>query len=131
MGNTEEAFNFYKSVFGGDFAMLQRMKETPDASKLPSDEKEKIMHIALPVGNEVLMATDMLKSMGHELKLGNNISLAISADTEEQAKDLFKKLSAGGKVDMDLEKMFWGQLFGMVTDKFGIQWMVTYDYKKM
>jgi PhnB protein len=131
MGNTEEAFNFYKSVFGGEFMMLQRMKDTPDAAKLPAGEREKIMHIALPIGKgNVLMGTDMLESMGHKMNQGNNISLSLSTESEAETEKLFKGLSAGGQVGMPLEKMFWGAYFGMCTDKFGIQWMVNYDYSK-
>jgi len=131
MGNTEDAFNFYKSVFGGEFAMLQRMKDTPDGDKLPAGEREKIMHVSLPIGKgNMLMGTDMLESMRHKMNQGNNISLSLSTDSEEETEKLFKALSAGGQIGMPLEKMFWGAYFGMCIDKFGIQWMVNYDYKK-
>jgi len=131
MGNTEEAFNFYKSVFGGEFTVLQRMKDTPDADKLPANEREKIMHVALPIGKgNTLMGTDMLESMGHKMEKGNNISLSLSTESEAETEKLFKALSAGGVVGMPLEKMFWGAYFGMCTDKFGIQWMVNYDFSK-
>ena len=127
-GNTEEAFNFYKSVLGGEFLGLQRFKETPYADQVPAGDRDKIMHIALPIGpNTVLMATDALESMGQTLTLGSNFSLAISPDSEEDATRIFNGLSAGGKVTMPLEKMFWGAYFGALTDKFGVQWMVNYD----
>ena len=127
-GNTEEAFNFYKSVFGGEFAMLQRFKDTPEAGKIPAKEKNKIMHVSLPLGNgTVLMATDVLESMGQKLNPGNNFSLSVEADSKEETEKLFRGLSAGGKVTMPLANTFWGAYFGMVTDKFGIQWMVSHS----
>lgn len=128
-GNTEEAFNFYKSVFGGDFLTLMRYKDMPDADKTPADEQEKVMHVALPIGDNILMGTDVLKSM-EPVNFGTNYSISIDGESEEEANQLFSKLSVGGKVVMPLEKMFWGALFGMITDKFGIQWMVNYDFKE-
>ena len=131
MGNTEEAFNFYKSVFGGEFTVFQRMKETPDGEKLSSDEQQRIMHVALPIGRgNTLMGTDMLESMGHKMNLGNNISLSLSTESEAETEKLFNALSAGGQIGMPLQKMFWGAYYGMCTDKFGIQWMVNYDFSK-
>ncbi|WP_018478742.1 VOC family protein [Pontibacter roseus] len=128
-GNTEEAFRFYKSVFGGEFLALQRFKDTPEGDKLSSEDQEKIMHVALPIGQgNMLMGTDALESMGQTLTQGDNISLAINADSEAEADKLFQGLSAGGKVTMPLQKAFWGDYFGMLTDKFGIQWMVSYTY---
>jgi PhnB protein len=130
-GNTEEAFNFYKSIFGGEFAILQRFKDTPEAGTVPEKEKNKIMHVSLPIGNgNTLMATDALESMGQKLTVGNNIQLSVSADSEAETDKIFNGLSAGGKVTMPLSKTFWGSYFGMCTDKFGVQWMVSYDYKK-
>jgi PhnB protein len=130
-GNTEEAFNFYKSVFGGEFKELQRFKDTPEADRVPENEKDKLMHISLPIGpGNILMATDALESMGHKLTVGNNFYLSLSADSESEADKLFNGLSSGGKATMPLQKTFWGSYFGMVTDKFGINWMVSYDYKK-
>lgn len=128
-GNTEEAFNFYRSVFGGEFVTLQRLKDTPDGGNLAESDKEKIMHVALPIGGNVLMGTDVLESMPPVI-FGTNSSICISPESEEEAKKLFDGLSAGGKVDMPLEKMFWGALFGFFTDKFGVQWMVNYELKK-
>lgn len=130
-GNTEEAFNFYKSVFGGEFIELQRFKDTPEADRVPENEKDKLMHISLPIGpGNILMATDALESMGHKLTVGNNFYLSLSADSESEADKLFNGLSSGGKATMPLQKTFWGSYFGMVTDKFGINWMVSYDYKQ-
>ena len=130
-GNTEEAFNFYKSVFGGEFIVLQRFKDTPEADRVPPADKEKIMHVSLPIGKgNILMATDAIESMGHKLTVGNNFSLSISADSEKEADKLFNGLSAGGNVEVPMSKMFWGAYFGMFTDKFGIKWMINYDYPK-
>jgi PhnB protein len=130
-GNTEEAFTFYKSVLGGDFKFLQRFKDTPEGGKIPANEKDKIMHVALPVGKgNTLMATDALESMGQKLTVGNNFHLSLEAESKEEADKLFEGLSAGGKVTVPLADAFWGAYFGMVTDKFGIQWMVNHTYPK-
>ena len=124
-GNAEEAFTFYKSVFGGEFSSLQRMKDTPDADRVPAAEREKIMHIALPIGKGVtLMASDTLDSMAQKLSVGNNFYLSISVDSRQEADRVFNGLSKGGKIEMPMQKMFWGDYFGMFKDKFGVQWMV-------
>lgn len=129
-GNTEEAFNFYKSVFGTEFSTLVRFKDAPGGDKMQPADQQKIMHVSLPVGNGVvLMATDMLESQGHTLKPGNNFSLSINTESEEEGIRFFNKFSAGGKVDVPFEKAFWGAYFGMVNDKFGIKWMINYDPK--
>jgi PhnB protein len=130
-GNTEEAFNFYKSVFGGEFAMLMRFRDIPENDSIPPDARDKIMHVALPIGNgNVLMATDALESLGQTLFQGNNHYLSISADSKEEADTLYTKLSAGGKIEMSLQDTFWGAYYGSFADKFGIQWMISYDYPK-
>ena len=128
-GNTEEAFNFYKSIFGGDFAMIQRFGDTPEAGTVAEEDKNKLMHIALPIGNNVLMATDAVGDMCTTLKAGNNISLSVSADTKEEADKIFNGLTQGGVVKMPMDNTFWGAYFGMVDDKFGVQWMISYDEK--
>jgi PhnB protein len=128
-GNTEEAFNFYRSVFGGEFTMLQRFKDTPEASKLSASDGEKIMHIALPIGKgNVLMGTDALESMGQKLIVGDNISISLQTESKEEAAALFQGLSVGGKIEMPLQNAFWGAYFGMFFDKFGIRWMINFDY---
>ncbi|WP_426668300.1 VOC family protein [Mucilaginibacter sp. McL0603] len=127
-GNTEEAFNFYKSVFGTEFSGLMRFKDAPGGDKMQPSDKEKLMHISLPVGNgNTLMATDILESQGQVLKEGNNFSLSISPDSEDEGNRFFNGLSAGGKVEVPFSKAFWGAYFGMFTDKFGIRWMINYD----
>ena len=126
-GNTEEAFNFYKSVFGGEFVMLQRFSDTPDGSKMSPDIQNKIMHVSLPIGkNNILMATDACEEMGFNLKQGNNFYICISPDSKEEADKLFNGLAEGGKINMPLQDMFWGAYYGDLTDKFGIGWMVNY-----
>ncbi len=130
-GTAEAAFNFYKSVFGGEFAALQRFKDTPESSKVAKADQEKIMHISLPIGKgNILMATDALESMGQPLTVGNNFYLSLSTESEAETTKLFNALSAGGQIIMPLEKTFWGALFGMFTDKFGINWMVNFDYNQ-
>jgi PhnB protein len=131
-GNTEEAFNFYKKVFGGDFAGgIFRFKDTPDADKLSKSDQEKVMHVGLPMGNgNMLMATDALESMGFKLTFGNNFYISIEADSKEEADELFKGLSEGANVDMSMRDQFWGAYFGSLTDKFGVKWMINYTYPK-
>jgi len=130
-GNCEEAFNFYKSIFGGDFPYIGRYKDMPSEHPIPDSEKEKIMHVSLPISKEtILMGSDSSGSFGHNTVAGNNFSLSVNTDSEEEARSVFEKLSAGGKVTMPLEKTFWNALFGMFTDKFGINWMVNYDYNQ-
>jgi PhnB protein len=126
-GNTEEAFNFYKSVFGGDFTMVSRFKEIPAEFKGPDHEDNKIMHIALPIGGgNVLMGSDVPESMGKVIT-GNNVQISIHPDSKEEADKLFKGLSAGGNVIMPMADAFWGSYFGMFSDRYGINWMINVD----
>ena len=130
-GTTEAAFNFYKSVFGGEFAVLQRFKDAPGSENMSPALKEQIMHVALPVApGYVLMATDAPAEMGFSLKEGNNYYIAISPDSKEEATRLYNGLSAGGKIEMELQDTFWGAWYGSFTDKFGIGWMVNYVQPK-
>lgn len=127
-GNAEEAFNFYQSVFGGEFAMVMRFKDTPDGEEVPADLKEKIMHIGLPLApGNVLMGSDTMEGMGPAYHRGNNFSISLSTESKEESDHLFAGLSAGGKADMPMQTTFWGSYFGMLTDQFGIQWLVDYD----
>jgi len=127
--NTEEAFNFYKSVFGGQFvdngiARFSDMPPAPGMPPMPDADKNLVMHVALPItGGHVLMGTDAPESMGFKVNFGNNIYISLEPDTKEETKKLFSALSAGGKVTMELQDMFWGAYFGSCTDKFGVQWM--------
>lgn len=126
-GNAEEAFVFYKSVFGGDFSFVMRFKDTPDGAKMPEADRDKIMHIALPIPNGfTLMASDVPESFGQKLIFGNNFYVYLETESKAEADRIFGALSAGGKVEMALENTFWGAYYGSVTDKFGVQWMVSY-----
>ncbi|WP_199117471.1 VOC family protein [Pedobacter sp. ASV28] len=134
-GNTEEVFNFYKSIFGGDFPFLMRFSQAPpepnDAEgctdqSIPEEEANGIMHMALPIGSSMLMGTDVPSTMP-QVKSGTNISLCISVDSRADADRIFKALSEGGKVQMPMQDMFWGDYYGMLTDKFEIQWMISYN----
>jgi PhnB protein len=130
-GNTEEAFNFYKSVFGGDFTVLQRFKDIPGSDKMAADEQDKILHVSLPIGEgTVLMASDAVESMGKKVDIGSNFHISVNTGSEEEANKLFTGLSMGGTVTMPIAKTFWNSYFGMLTDKFGVQWMVSYEYNK-
>ena len=130
-GNTEEAFNFYKSVFGGKFTQVQRFKDIPKSEQpMPESETERIMHIALPIGDDtVLMGSDISEKMGMKLTVGNNNYISLHPDSKKDAERLFKKLSSGGKVEMPLAKMFWGAYFASFADKFGVLWMINYEEK--
>jgi PhnB protein len=128
-GNAEEAFQFYQSVFGGELFM-QRMSEAPESEHLPEGEKNRLMHIALPLSNgQILMASDCLPSAGHTLIVGNNNYISIAPDSREEADRLFNGLSADGIVEMPMEDMFWGDYFGSFKDKFGVCWMINYNAK--
>jgi PhnB protein len=131
-GNTEEAFNFYKKVFGGDFfGGISRFDGTPGSENLSATDKQKIMHIALPLGpTNMIMATDAMESMGFKVTHGNNMYIQIFTDSKEEADKLFNSLSEGGKVEMPMADQFWGDYFGSLVDKFKIQWMLVYNKPK-
>ena len=134
-GNCEAVFEFYKSVFGGEFLTVMRFKDVPaeavdESHQMSASEAEKIMHMALPLGQgTMLMGSDVPEAMGAGTP-GDNFAIVISAESEAEAPKLFNKLSASGQVTMPLGKTFWGDYFGMLTDKFGVQWMVSYDYDR-
>ena len=127
-GETEEAFEFYRSVFGGEFAVLQRFGDVPAAPGQPAlaaADRELIMHVALPIlGGHVLMGTDAPETMGFRLVQGNNVHISLEIDTRAEADRLFGGLSAGGEVQTPIQDMFWGAYFGSFTDRFGIRWMI-------
>ena len=133
--NTEEAFNFYKSVFGGEFSGggIMRFRDIPPSDTMPSiAEKDKnlIMHIELPIlGGHVLMGTDAPESMGFTLNKGNNVHISLEFDTREDAKKIFRALVQDGKITMDLQEAFWGAYYGSCTDRYGVQWMVNCNQK--
>jgi len=130
-GNAEEAFTFYKSVFGGEFAMVMRFKDMSSPEN-PIAEKEanKISHIALPIGkSSLLMGSDTPEFMGKHNENENRSKITISAESKEEADKLFNGLSAGGKIEMPIDNSPWGSYFGMFRDKYGIEWMVDFDPK--
>ncbi|HRP90305.1 MAG TPA: VOC family protein [Edaphocola sp.] len=131
-GNAEEAFNFYKSVFGGEFATVVRFKDLPGNPDMPNNENdaEKIMHIALPIGkHNVLMGNDVPAFMGTVNENENRSKLSLSAESKEEADQLFNGLSVGGAVECPMNDSPWGSYFGMFRDKYGIEWMIDYDPK--
>ncbi len=127
-GQAEDAFNFYKSVFGGEFTGKMKMNETPGGNELPEEEQNRIMHISLPIGKDtLLMASDIIPSMGQILKKGNNNYISLHPESRKEADKLFKGLSAGGEIEMPMEDQFWGDYFGSFIDKFGIGWMINFN----
>ena len=127
--NCEEAFNFYKSVFGGEFGYIGRFGEMPESEdyKVPEADKKKIMHVSLPIGKSVLMGSDTGGEWAPSFKLGNNFSISISADSKAEADKLFNALAESGNITMPLANTFWGDYFGMLTDKFGVNWMMSFN----
>ena len=127
-GNAEEAFNFYKSVFGGEFAMVMRFGDMPNPN-IPESENNKIMHIALPIGKNVLMGNDVPEFMGRVNEKENRSKIAISAESKEEADNLYNGLSVGGQIEMPIADSPWGSYFAMFRDKYGIEWTVDFDPK--
>jgi len=126
-GNAEEAFNFYKSVFGGEFERIVRLKDMASPEfPVPENEAEKIMYIALPIGNDKLMANDVPESMGKVNENEHRSKIMVSAESREEADHIFNGLSAGGNIEVPMEESPWGTYFGMFRDKYGIEWMVEF-----
>jgi PhnB protein len=129
-GNAEEAFTFYKSVFGGEFAKIMRFKDLASAEfPVAEHEANKIMHIALPIGNSVLMANDVPEVLGRTNENENRSKIVVSAESKEEADKIFHGLSVGGQIEMPISDSPWGSYFGMFRDKYGIEWMVDFDPK--
>lgn len=130
-GKSEEAFTFYKSVFGGEFGMVQYMKDVPmEGMTLAEGEENRIMHISLPISeHHVLMATDTLPSQGHKLIMGNNSYISVTVDSRAEADRMFAGLSEGGEIEMAMAEMFWGDYFGSFKDKYDVCWMVATSAK--
>jgi PhnB protein len=129
-GNAKEAFTFYKSVFGGEFVRIMRLKNLSSSEfPVPENEANKIMLIALPVGKNILMANDVPESMGKTNENENRSKISISAESKEEADKLFNGLSAGGQIEVPIADSPWGSYFGMFRDKYGIEWMVDFDPK--
>jgi len=126
-GNAEEAFRLYQSVFGGEL-FIQKMGAAPGTENMSEQEKNLVMHVSLPIGDgQALMASDCVPSQGHVLKVGNNNYISLSPDSREEADRIFNALSEGGKVEMPMEDMFWGDYFGSFKDKFGVSWMINFN----
>ncbi len=131
-GNTEEAFNFYKSVFGGEFLGVTRFKDFGESgmggmNSMPEEDLSKIANMGLPLANgAILMGTDFLESWGRSLTIGNNVYIMIEAESGEEADRLFDALAAGGETEMPLDKTEWAEKYGSCVDKFGVRWMVNY-----
>lgn len=129
-GNAEEAFTFYKSVFGGEFAMIMRLKDLSSPEfPVAENDANKIMHIALPIGNNILMGNDVPEILGRVNENENRSKISISAESKAEADKLFNGLSAGGNIEAPIGDSPWGSYFGMFRDKFGIEWMVDFDPK--
>jgi len=128
-GNCEKVFSFYKSVFGGEFAHIGKFKDMPENPEFPvaESDKEKVMHVSFPIGNTMLMGSDTGGEWSANFTQGNNFSVSINTDNKDEADRLFSELSDGGKITMPMNKTFWDSYFGMFTDQFGIQWMVSFD----
>jgi PhnB protein len=132
-GNAEEAMSFYKKIFGKEFNVLQRFEEMPPQEGLnfPDEEKNRIMHVSFPIGNNFLMASDISPAQGHSINQGNNIYISITPDSLEETKRIYNKLTEGAKkIEMELSKMFRGDYFASFADKFGIMWMINYNPKE-
>jgi len=126
-GNAEEVFDFYKSVFGGEYAMVMRYKDAPQEHQMGESDGEKIMHMSLPIGEHtILMGSDWPAEYGKPIE-GTNVTISISADSKEDADRLFNGLAEGGQATMPMSDTFWGSYFGMLKDKVGIHWMVSFD----
>ena len=128
-GNCEEAFNFYKSVFGGEFNYIGKFGDMPpqEGQTMSEEEANKIMHVSLPIGTSILMGSDTGGEWAPTFIQGNNFSISIGAESKEEADRLYEGLSDGGKATMPMADTFWGDYFGMFEDKFGINWMISYN----
>jgi len=132
--NTEEAFNFYQSIFGGEFVGgISRFRDIPPMEGMPAlapEDLDLVMFVALPIlGGHLLMGTDAPESMGFNVNFGNNVYISLEPESREETKRLFDALSIGGKVTQELQEMFWGSYYGSCTDKFGVQWMFNFPVK--
>ena len=126
-GNCREAFDHYRAIFGGDFIIMQTFRDGPDGMGVPDEEMDNIMHVSFPIGDSVLMGSDMPSAFGGPPIAGSSVQISVSPDSKEAADRVFAGLSEGGMVTMPMMDMFWGSYFGTCTDKFGFNWMVNYD----
>ena len=126
-GNCRDAFDFYREVFGGDFAVLSTFADGPDDMGVPEAEMDRVMHVSLPIGSSVLMGSDTSTTHGAPISAGNNFSIAVTAESVAHCDELFGKLSESGETGMPMQHTFWGDYFGQCTDKFGINWMISFS----
>lgn len=126
-GNCREAFEFYRSVFGGEFSVIETFGSGPPDMGVPEEEKDRIMHVSLPVGSSMLMGSDSCSAFGPPPTAGSNFSISVTGESREHCDDVCAKLSQGGTITMPLQETFWGGYFGCWTDKFGIRWMINYE----
>lgn len=126
-GNCEEAFQHYREVFGGEFSMIARYSESPGAQHVSSGDDNKIMHISLPLSNGSMLLGSDIPSAFPQAKMGSNYFVSIHTNNADEARKIYDGLAAGGQVYMPLDKTFWTELFGMLADKYGIQWMISYE----
>ncbi len=126
-GKTEEAFNFYKGIFGGEFSTLQRFKDVPGETIDPK-EAERVMHVSLEISDGItLMGSDISPARGHKLTIGNNVYISLHPDSKDEGQRIYDRLSEGGEIEMKYEKMFWGGWFASFKDKYGTQWMINFQ----
>lgn len=126
-GNCRDALDFYRSVFGGEYMMIQTFGDGPDDIGIAESDKDKIMHATLTIGDGFIMASDTAPNFGPPLSVGNNFSLTYPTQSKKETDELFAKISEGGTVTMPVEEQFWGAYFGACTDKFGINWQFDYE----
>ena len=128
-GNCREAFEFYRSVFGGEFSALQTFGDGPADMNVPESEKDRIMHVSLPIGSGVLMGSDSTSAFGPPPRRGTNFGISIVGESREHCDEVLAKLSDGGVVKMPMQETFWGAYFGSWEDRFGITWMINYEFR--
>lgn len=128
-GNCKEAFDFYKSVFGGEFTHISKFGEMPKSNdySIPESDENKIMHVSFPIGSSILMGSDTGGDWAPTFVQGNNFSISVTPDSKQEAESIFNALSDEGQITTPLHNTFWGAYFGMLTDKFGINWMVNFQ----
>ena len=124
-GNAEEAFLYYQTIFGGKIENLQKFGDTDFAETIPEEYRNRVMHVSLPMSHgNTLMASDIMPSMGHQLRVGNNVYISIEPESRGEADRVFEELAKGGSIEMPLQETFWGAYYGVCVDQFGIQWMI-------
>ena len=129
-GNCREVFDFYKSVFGGDYSAFQTFGDGPPEMEVAEADRDRVMHVSLPVGSSTLMGSDTAQGFGGPVTVGNNFSISIVGESKQQCDELFAKLVDGGEVKMPLQETFWGAYFGMCLDRYGINWMINFDMQQ-